>query len=127
MTNGTLDNSIVDFSEQRLLRTAVTIRQQIRTTEASGDQMLENSAELMKAMVAARRHSAVDPHLGQHAIMRLAKAQQAIISAQNDIFRVHDELVKIQTVMMPDEDGSTPPSGLSDADTTSFEGGSAVA
>lgn len=89
--------------------------------------MLESSADLMKAMVSARRSADVDPHTGQKSLMRLAQAQRAIIAAQNDIFRVHEDLVGIATVMMPDEDGSTPPSGISDTEMDAFRELSAVA
>ncbi|PKB26020.1 hypothetical protein B0I00_0003, partial [Novosphingobium kunmingense] len=74
MTNTTQASKIDDLAQLRVLRSAGSIRQQIRSTEASGDKMLEDSADLMKAMVAARREAAVAPHTGQRAIMRLAKA-----------------------------------------------------
>lgn len=122
MTNTTTDIAVDELGQKRIKRSAVAIRQHIRLTEASGDKLLEDTADLMKAMVSARRQAAAEPHIGQHAIMRLAKAQQAIISAQNEFFRVHDELVKIQTVMMPDESGSTQPSGIADDAVASFEG-----
>lgn len=112
MPNTAAASQISDLSEARLVKTTNDLRQHIRSTEASGDELLENSAELMKALVRARRQHANSPHTGQRALMQLARAQRSIIAAQNDIFRVHDELSAIQTTMVPDFPEATAPSGL---------------
>ncbi|MFM5883904.1 MAG: hypothetical protein ACKOQ3_00995 [Novosphingobium sp.] len=121
MTGNTQSTNIEQLADVRLGKLATTLRDRIRAAEASGDQMLEDSAALLKDMVAARRLASVDPHTGQRAIMRMAKVTQTIIAAQNDMFRVHEELVSIQTKMMPDEYNSTPPHGISESEIAAFE------
>lgn len=112
---------VKDISRIRMINDAQSIRKHLRNAEAKSDALLEGTAELMQQMLAARRNPAVAPHTGQHAIMRLIRAQQSIVAGSNELFRVHDELVKVaKTSMMLDQDGSTPPSGISDADAVDF-------
>lgn len=107
--------NIKNLAEQRMHRDAANLRITLREAEARSDALLEGTADLMKAMVKARRESAVAPHTGQTAIMRLVRAQQSIVSGANDLFRVHDELntIGLELAIM-DEPNATPPSGLTD-------------
>lgn len=122
MTTIAIADRIEENAKARFRDDAAGIRTQIRATEATGDQLLEDTADLMKLVVKARRQHGDAPHTAQRAIMHLMKAQRSIVAAQNDVFRVHDELVKIQTTMMPDFPGSTEPSALTDQEMGEFAG-----
>lgn len=100
---------IQNIAEQRMRRDAVALKDKMREAEDRSDSLLEGTADLMKAMVKARRSADVPPHMGQTAIMRLVRAQQSIVAGANDLFRVHDELstIGVELAIM-DEGGATP-------------------
>lgn len=110
--------NITPIAEQRMRRDAADIRAKLRKAEDHSDALLEQTADLMLAMVRARRAADVAPHTGQSALIRLVRAQQSIIAGANDLFRVHDDLSSLGVEMMiMDEGGATPPSkGLSAAE-----------
>ncbi|MEP3227083.1 MAG: hypothetical protein ABJO01_13985 [Parasphingorhabdus sp.] len=64
-------------------------------TEYSIDQALISVSTLMATLVNARISSGVPAATGQAAILRLAKAQMALVDASSDVLRVHGELKKI--------------------------------
>lgn len=87
----------------------LAIREQLRATEATSDQLLFDSFELGKRMLTARRNPDVAPHIGQAALMRLTRAQRSILEGQCDIFRVHDEMSKVGVAVgVMDENNTTP-------------------
>jgi len=100
---------IQNIAEQRMRRDAVALKDKMREAEDRSDSLLEGTADLMKAMVKARRSADVPPHTGQTAIMRLVRAQQSIVAGANDLFRVHDELstIGVELAIM-DEGDATP-------------------
>jgi len=76
-----------------LTQRATDIRSTIRNAEALSDELLGALASLKIKMLAFRSHPEVEPHAGQKAFIRLQSAEQHLISAANDLFRTHDELV----------------------------------
>ncbi|WP_108812557.1 hypothetical protein [Sphingorhabdus sp. Alg231-15] len=72
-------------------------------TEYTIDQALVSVSNLMSTLVNARLNTGVPASTGQAAILRLAKAQMALVDASNDVLRVHGELRKIgKEYAMPD-------------------------
>lgn len=126
MLIGVLDMNVNNIAQHRMIRDAAEIRSTLREAEARSDALLEGTADLMKAMVKARRAAAVAPHTGQAAIMRLVRAQQSIVSGANDLFRVHDELSTIGVEFgILDEPNATPPSGIVDEALSAYDEGMA--
>lgn len=94
---------------------AIRIARELRETEAKLDDALFASAKLLQTMLTARRNPEVEVHTGQAALMRLVRAQQNIVDGSSDIFRVHDEMLRVNREMaIMDEDDITNPSGLSE-------------
>ena len=92
---------------------AIRIRQLIRNAEATADAALLAQSELMGAMLRFRLSNDVEVHTGQSAIIRLARAQQSFVDGASDLFRTHDELMKVKRELcIGDEAGSTKPTGL---------------
>lgn len=83
------------------------LRREIPAAEAALDDALIKTSSLMVTMLTARRTvgRAAD---GQQAIIRLARSQERIIEAQNDMLRVHSELVKVGEVYDIGDDGTCP-------------------
>lgn len=73
---------------------AARLSRDVPRAEASIDEALISVAQLMTTMVQARRDTGVAASTGQSAILRLAKAQLAMVGASNDVLRVHSELVR---------------------------------
>ncbi len=71
------------------------IGQDMPHTEYSIDQALVSVSNLMSTLVNARLTTGVPASTGQAAILRLAKAQMALVDASSDVLRVHGELKKI--------------------------------
>ncbi|GGC34230.1 hypothetical protein GCM10011371_21950 [Novosphingobium marinum] len=96
----------------------VRIRRDIRGAEAKADEALLAKIKLMESLILARQSDEVDvPHVGQKAMIRLGRSIQTEIDSASDLFRVHDELVKVREVVgIGDEDGSTPAAGLEESD-----------
>lgn len=92
---------------------AVRLRAGIAKLEGLLDQSIAAAADLAQTMIEARRDSNVPVHMGQTALIRLARAQSHLVGASSDTFRVHDVLAQLSTLLMiPDE--PTTPSGLAD-------------
>lgn len=124
---GSNDMNIESISDQRMRRDAIDLRSRLREAEDRSDALLEGTADLMKAMVRARRAADVAPHTGQTAIMRLVRAQQSIVSGANDLFRVHDELSSLGVELaILDEGNATPPSKGLDQGASNFDEGVAL-
>ena len=90
---------------------AARLRREVSSAEAPFDAALMASAAVQHTIVTARGVLPVPVHAGQQALQRLQRAQTRIIEAQNDLFRAHDELARLGTTMMPEEE-YTPPSGI---------------
>lgn len=71
------------------------ITRDLHEAEAALDEALVRQANLLATMVTARRATGVAPFLGQEALMRLAKSQQAMLDAGNELSRVHGRLLDV--------------------------------
>lgn len=92
------------------------ISRQLPETELSFDTALLASTRLMESMLLARQTEGVSALTGQSAIMRLAKAQRSLIESQNDLLRVHSELLGVgcEVKAITDEPGNCEPTGIKD-------------
>ncbi len=82
------------------------ISRDITGAETALNEALLKQAELFTTMVTARQETGVSPFIGQDALMRLAKSQQALLTAGGDLARVHGRLLDINhevTGVMADE------------------------
>lgn len=68
------------------------ITRELHQAEAALDEALVRQAQLLTTMVGARRDTGVAPFLGQEALMRLVKTQQATLDAGGELARVHGRL-----------------------------------
>lgn len=87
------------------------IRTAIRDAEAIADDLMMSLAKVRQAILSARSHPEVLPHVGQKALLKLARAEQEALMTSNQIIRTHDELSRIAVTM--DFEHSTLISGLS--------------
>ena len=74
------------------------ISQTMPATEACLDDALISMSSLIKAVVQARQITGVSPSTGQGTIVRLAKAQMALVSVSNDVLRAHKDLASLAQV-----------------------------
>jgi len=91
---------------------AVTsLRNLIHDAEAKADESLMAQLDLMKQILRVRQTEPMpSPHVAQDGIIRLARAIQSAVDAQNDLFRTHDALTKARREVyadLPHDD--TPP------------------
>ncbi len=94
---------------------ALRIRRQIRDAEQKTDAALIAQSNLLSEMIGARTAFGAQPSIGQAAVIRLASAQQNLVSSQNNLLRTHDALIEIyKEVGLANEEGMTEPSGLDD-------------
>lgn len=71
------------------------IARDLQQAEAALDEALMRQAKLLATMVGARRETGVSPFVGQEALMRLVKSQQAMVDAGGELARVHGRLSTI--------------------------------
>lgn len=71
------------------------IARDLHHAEAALDEALMRQAKLLATMVGARRETGVSPFVGQEALMRLVKSQQAMVDAGGELARVHGRLSTI--------------------------------
>ena len=89
------------------------ISQDMPHSEYSIDQALVSVSDLMSTLVKARLNTGVPASTGQAAILRLAKAQMALVDASSDVLRVHGELKKIGEEHAGWDDQECPPAHAS--------------
>jgi len=75
------------------------IARDISEAERALDEALIRHSSLFTTMVAARRETGSAPFTGQEALLRLAKAQQALLDAGGNLARVHGSLLDVQREM----------------------------
>lgn len=71
------------------------ITRDLHEAEAALDTALLTQSRLLSTMVSARRETGSAPFLGQEALMRLVKSQQAMVDAGGELARVHGRLSTI--------------------------------
>ena len=76
----------------RLSVAKLRIARDLHQAEAALDAALMRQARLLQTMVGARQETGVTPFLGQDALARLLKSQQAMLDASCELARVHGQL-----------------------------------
>ena len=86
------------------------ISRQLPDAELSLDAALLASTRLMESMLLARQSDGVETFTGQAALLRLARSQRSLIESQNDMIRVHRELLDTgrEVKAIDDDPGSCP-------------------
>ncbi|MCO4091536.1 MAG: hypothetical protein HEQ34_06235 [Sphingorhabdus sp.] len=77
---------------------AARISRQVPLTEGSIDDALIQVSTLITQLVTARKQTGVSAATGQSTIVRLAKAQNALMTASSDVLRVHKDLAQLAEV-----------------------------
>jgi hypothetical protein len=90
------------------------IARDLHQAEAALDEALVKQAHLLQTMVSARRDTGVAPFLGQDALMRLVKSQQAMLDAGGELARVHGRLSTIAVETCGGNDACPPRAALID-------------
>jgi len=90
------------------------IARDLHQAEAALDEALMRQAKLMATMVGARRETGVAPFVGQEALMRLVKSQQAMVDAGGELARVHGRLSSIAVEHCGGNDKCPPAALLAD-------------
>ena len=91
------------------------IARDISEAERALDEALIRHSSLFTTMVSARRETGSDPFTGHEALLRLAKAQQALLEAGGNLARVHGSLLDVQKELCgADECPPDEPRGMSD-------------
>jgi len=68
----------------------------INAAEQALDEALIRHSSLFTTMVSARKETGSAPFTGHEALLRLAKAQQALLEAGGNLARVHGSLLDVQ-------------------------------
>lgn len=92
------------------------IARDLHQAEAALDEALVRQAQLLQTMVGARRETGVGPFVGQEALMRLVKSQQAMLDAGGELARVHGRLSSIAAETCGGNDKCPPAALLDEAD-----------
>ncbi len=92
------------------------IARDLHHAEAALDEALVRQAQLLQTMVGARRDTGVSPFLGQDALMRLVKSQQAMLDAGGELARVHGRLSTIAAETCGGNDACPPAALLESAE-----------
>ena len=75
------------------------IAREISAAERALDEALIRQSSLFTTMVSARRETGAAPFTGHEALLRLSKAQQALLEAGGNLARVHGSLLDVQREM----------------------------
>lgn len=102
--------------EMPLAVAQLRIARDLHQAEAALDEALVRQAQLLQTMVGARRNTGVAPFLGQDALMRLLKSQQAMLDAGGELARVHGRLSTIAVETCGGNDSCPPRAELEGAD-----------
>ena len=102
------------------------IARDLHQAEAALDEALVRQAQLLQTMVGARRGTGVAPFLGQEALMRLVKSQQAMLDAGGELARVHGRLSTIAVETCGGNDACPPAALLEDAELAATESAAAA-
>ena len=77
---------------------AARISREVPATEACLDDALISVSSLIRTVVQARKDTNVPASTGQATIVRLAKAQMALLMVSTDVLRAHKDLAKLAEV-----------------------------
>lgn len=101
-------------AEMPLAVAHLRIARDLRQAEEALDEAFLRQARLLATMVDARRETGVAPFLGQDALMRLVKSQQATVDAGGELARVHGRLTSIAVEHCGGNDKCPPAALLAD-------------
>jgi hypothetical protein len=103
-------NMTTNVAHQRISR-------DLLDAEVALDEALLRQSQLLSTMVHARRETGVSPFMGQDALMRLVRSQQAMLNAGGELARVHGRLSDIAVEMVAGNDPCpTPAFGMAESD-----------
>lgn len=71
------------------------LSRELPLAETSLDDALINITKLMTSMVIARKETGAAPATGHSALMRLIKAQEAVVTASGEMARVHGQMLTV--------------------------------
>lgn len=74
------------------------LSQKVPTLEATLDEALISLSSLITTLVQVRQATGVAPSTGQSTILRLTKAQMALVTVSNDVLRAHKDLSQLAEV-----------------------------
>lgn len=78
------------------------LRALVREAESASDAALIAKLDLPRGILHTRQTERMPaPHTGQAGIMRLTRAIQSDLSAQNDLFRTHDAMTRASHEIWP--------------------------
>lgn len=86
-----------DVAQMRIVR-------ELQEAEEALDTALLRQSTLLTTMIKARRDTSAGPFVGQEALLRLTKSHQTLVTAGNDLARVHANLLQVQDDVMGMED-----------------------
>jgi hypothetical protein len=75
------------------------IARDIRQAEDALNEALIRQSSLFTTMVSARQETGSGAFIGQEALLRLARSQQALLEAGGNLARVHGSLLDVQREM----------------------------
>lgn len=79
------------------------LRSLVREAEAAADAALIAKLDLLRGILHTRQTEEMPaPHMCQDGIIRLTRAIQADVGAQNDLFRTHDAMTKASQEIWPE-------------------------
>jgi len=105
---GQANGMTTNVAQQRISR-------DLLDAEAALDEALLCQSQLLSTMVNARRETGSAPFVGQDALMRLVRSQQAMLNAGGELARVHGRLSDIAVEMVGGNDPCpTPAFGMND-------------
>ncbi len=88
------------------------LSREIPQAETSLDDALISISRLMTSMLIARKETGAAPATGHSALIRLMKAQEAVITASGEMARVHGQMLAVgQEVGALDIEECPPPFG----------------
>lgn len=120
------DTRIDTVSDMPLSVAHLRIARDLYHAEAAMDEVLVRQAKLLATMVGARRETGVSPFIGQDALMRLVKSQQAVLDAGGELARVHGRLTAISVETCGGNDRCPPAALLAGDEASDAEVSAAV-
>lgn len=88
----------------------IRLQRELAQLESATDDAIRSASALMTTMMIARADPAITHGTGQLAIAKLSSTLSSLVSASNDVTRVHRELKKvgIEVKMLPEEQDCPP-------------------
>ena len=94
-----------------LRQAADSLRADFADLELFYDIYLQKMSSIRTTVLTARAECEIAPHTGQEILMRLHRAEEHALRAQNDVFRAHDAAARTGRAVMGPEEPYTPYGG----------------